>query len=117
MSDLKRVRITSPAMSTAFWKAGMYVLRGEVASCPSCKAVELRAYAHHFSEERSALWVWCSHCNQWSVASNMKIAIAFVDRYHDASKEEFEYMEQTNWLDRLERDWAEGYRPFSISSG
>lgn len=111
VNGFNRIRVTGPALNVAFWKAGMEVVCGSAPCCPSCASPEVRAYAHNFNEEKSGLWIWCNHCNQWSVASNMRINVDFADRYKDATPEEFEYMERNNWLDRLEQDWIDGYRP------
>lgn len=105
-------KVESRQLAIEFWCAGTEALRQRVAGgCPSCRANRLRYYAHHFGADRSAFWVWCSSCGEWAVASNMRLDISFTDPFADVRHTEFEQMERSNWLDRLDSLWESGMLP------
>ena len=105
-------RVDDQRLAVAFWRVGIESLQGRVTGhCPRCGDDAVRYYAHHFEDNRSALWVWCSACHEWSVASNMNLELSFSDPYADASLAEFEQMERSGWLDRLDGLWSNGQLP------
>ena len=89
-----------------FWRVGVEALKAQDAQpCPACAARSLRSYAHHFGRDSSALWFWCCSCGLWTVASNMTLDVPFHDPYSNVKTDDFEKMERTNWLDRLDDLW------------
>jgi len=109
-------KIENQNIAIVFWRAAtMSLMNGNRERCPNCSVNEVKFYAHHFGSDRSGLWVWCSACKVWTVASNMKLEFSFDDPYENYSADEFAKLEKSQWLDHLNELFVNGTLPQSCS--
>ncbi len=105
-------KIDNREIAISFWRvATLALMSGTGERCPKCNVKEVKFYAHHFDSDRSALWVWCSECRVWTVASNMKIEFSFDDPYEGYSLDRFAKLERSNWLAHLDQLFSSGKLP------
>jgi len=81
-----------------------------VVMCPVCRQNQLRFYYHEFAVEprrTGTIWVWCNKCMIWDHISRIELPqnYHYADPFAEFGLKEFDRLERSNWLDRLEKMW------------
>ncbi len=86
--------------------------------CPGCNEHELHVYYHVFDlvdaiTPRGTGWYWCAACRKYTtfVGRSLGEEFDFDDPFGKLTVGEFEAIESSGFLDRLEQMWRNGELP------